>query len=53
MVKSNVFQGQRSTIRDADKIMVIGGGEILESGTHDQLMKNQGAYYKMVISQIS
>ncbi|EGW37733.1 ABC transporter ATP-binding protein [Desulfosporosinus sp. OT] len=42
-----------STIRDADKIMVIGGGEILESGTHDQLMKNQGAYYKMVISQMS
>lgn len=41
-----------STIRDADKIMVIGSGKILESGTHDELMKNKGAYYKMVISQL-
>ncbi len=41
-----------STIRDADKIMVIGSGEILERGTHDELMKNRGAYYKMVISQM-
>ena len=41
-----------STIRDADKIMVIGSGEILESGTHDELMKNKGDYYKMVISQM-
>ncbi|WP_420852053.1 ABC transporter ATP-binding protein [Pelotomaculum isophthalicicum] len=41
-----------STIRDADKIMVIGSGEILESGTHEELMKNHGVYYKMVISQL-
>ena len=41
-----------STIRDADKIMVIGSGEILESGTHDELMKNKGDYYQMVISQM-
>lgn len=41
-----------STIRDADKIMVIGNGEILESGTHEELMKNKGSYYKMVISQM-
>jgi len=41
-----------STIRDADKIMVIGNGEILESGTNDELMKNKGPYYAMVMSQI-
>lgn len=41
-----------STIRDADKIMVIGSGEILESGTHDELLKNKGAYYEMVIRQM-
>lgn len=41
-----------STIRDADRIIVIGDGEILESGTHDELMQNKGAYYKMVISQM-
>ncbi|MDR3601253.1 MAG: ABC transporter ATP-binding protein [Desulfosporosinus sp.] len=41
-----------STIRDADKIMVIGSGEIMESGTHDELLKNKGPYYEMVISQM-
>ncbi|HVJ49956.1 ABC transporter ATP-binding protein [Desulfitobacterium sp.] len=41
-----------STIRDADQIMVIGSGEILERGTHDELMANKGAYYEMVISQV-
>lgn len=41
-----------STIRDADKIMVLGNGEIIESGTHRELMKNKGAYYKMVLSQM-
>jgi ATP-binding cassette, subfamily B, multidrug efflux pump len=41
-----------STIRDADLIMVISSGEIIESGTHEQLMKQKGDYYKMVISQM-
>ncbi|WP_425801103.1 ABC transporter ATP-binding protein [Desulfitobacterium sp. Sab5] len=41
-----------STIRDADKIMVLGNGEIIESGTHSELMKNEGAYHKMVLSQM-
>ena len=41
-----------STIRDADHIMVIGGGKILESGNHKSLMIKKGQYYKMVISQM-
>ncbi|WP_026888743.1 ABC transporter ATP-binding protein [Clostridium beijerinckii] len=41
-----------STIRDADHIMVIGDGKILESGDHKSLMKKKGQYYKMVISQM-
>ena len=41
-----------STIRDADAIMVIGGGKILERGTHQELMQNKGPYYEMVISQM-
>jgi ABC-type multidrug transport system, ATPase and permease components len=41
-----------STIRDANKIFVIGNGNILEHGTHEQLMKIKGAYHKMVISQM-
>lgn len=41
-----------STIRDADHIMVIGGGQILESGNHKSLMEKKGHYYEMVISQM-
>ncbi len=41
-----------STIRDADHIMVIGDGKILESGNHKSLMDEKGEYYKMVISQM-
>ncbi len=41
-----------STIRDADHIMVIGDGKILERGNHESLMKQKGRYYEMVISQM-
>ncbi|MBK1810400.1 ABC transporter ATP-binding protein [Clostridium sp. YIM B02505] len=41
-----------STIRDADHIMVIGRGNILESGDHKSLMEKRGRYYDMVISQM-
>lgn len=41
-----------STIRDADHIMVIGEGQILESGNHQSLMNDKGRYYEMVISQM-
>lgn len=40
-----------STIRDADKIIVLEHGNILEVGNHDQLMKNRGKYYDLVVSQ--
>jgi ATP-binding cassette subfamily B protein len=41
-----------STIRDADHIMVVGDGKILESGNHKSLMDKKGKYYNMVISQM-
>lgn len=41
-----------STIRDADHIMVIGDGKILELGNHKSLMEEKGKYYNMVISQM-
>lgn len=41
-----------STIRDADHIIVIGDGKILEKGNHRSLMDKKGQYYKMVISQM-
>ncbi|WP_121743736.1 ABC transporter ATP-binding protein [Natronorubrum halophilum] len=33
-----------STIKDADQILVLEGGEIVERGTHDQLLENGGLY---------
>lgn len=41
-----------STIRDADHIMVIGDGQILEGGNHKSLMEQKGQYYEMVMSQM-
>jgi ATP-binding cassette subfamily B protein len=35
-----------STVRNADKIYVLADGEIIESGSHTQLMKLKGNYYK-------
>ncbi len=40
-----------STVVNADKILVIDHGEIVEAGTHKQLLKKNGAYAKLVASQ--
>ncbi|WP_425464949.1 ABC transporter ATP-binding protein [Paenibacillus dokdonensis] len=40
-----------NTIRDADTIMVIDHGEIIEQGNHEQLMEQQGFYARMFESQ--
>ncbi len=36
-----------STIKDADKIVVLHRGEIRETGTHDELIARQGLYYDL------
>ncbi|MFS1514839.1 ABC transporter ATP-binding protein [Chengkuizengella sp. SCS-71B] len=36
-----------STIRNADQIIVLDHGRILEKGSHEQLMKNKSNYYQM------
>ena len=40
-----------TTIRNADMICVIENGSVKEQGTHDELMKLEGAYYSLVIRQ--
>ena len=40
-----------STVRRADFIVTLSGGEILEQGTHEQLIARQGAYYTLFRQQ--
>ena len=48
---SFVIAHRLSTIENADLICVIDHGEIVEKGTHNELMDARGAYYRLVKSQ--
>lgn len=48
-----VIAHRLSTVINADSIIVIDGGKILEVGTHDQLLSNKKAYYDLYNSQFS
>ena len=41
-----------STVRDADQIVVLEKGKIIEIGTHTELCAKKGAYYKLVQNQL-
>jgi len=44
---SFVIAHRLSTIREADQILVINNGEIIERGTHHTLLAEQGFYYRL------
>lgn len=48
---SFVIAHRLSTIRKADRIFVIDQGNIMEAGSHEELIKLKGAYYKLYQSQ--
>ncbi|WP_311198617.1 ABC transporter ATP-binding protein [Jeotgalibaca sp. MA1X17-3] len=48
---SFVIAHRLSTIRDADLILVMDKGEIIEQGTHDNLISQNGFYYELYNSQ--
>ncbi|MFH5207227.1 ABC transporter ATP-binding protein [Antrihabitans sp. NCIMB 15449] len=48
---SFVIAHRLSTIRDADLIVVMEHGQIVEQGTHDRLLTSRGAYYRLYNSQ--
>jgi ATP-binding cassette, subfamily B, multidrug efflux pump len=50
---SFVIAHRLSTIRDADLILVMESGRIVEQGTHAQLLEREGAYYRLYTSQFT
>ena len=41
-----------STVRNADQIVVLDGGKVVETGTHESLTAKRGAYYNLVKNQL-
>ena len=50
---SLVIAHRLSTVRHADRILVVNHGQIVESGTHEELMEQGGTYRFLVETQLS
>lgn len=50
---SFVIAHRLSTIRQADVILVIDHGKIVEQGSHEELLAKRGAYYELYTTQLS
>ena len=48
---SFIIAHRLSTVRNADKIIVIDDGQIIEQGSHDELMEQKGYYYNTLNTQ--
>ena len=48
---SFIIAHRLSTVRDADKIIVIEDGHIIEQGTHEELLEHKGYYYNTLNAQ--
>ncbi len=48
---SFVIAHRLSTIRNASQVLVVKAGEIVERGTHAELLEKKGAYYDLYMSQ--
>ena len=46
-----VIAHRLSTLRNADKLIVLNRGKMVEYGTHKQLLDKRGIYYKLVMAQ--
>lgn len=48
---SLVIAHRLSTIKEADQILVVEAGQVVEAGTHDELLARQGAYWRQINNQ--
>ncbi len=48
---SFVIAHRLSTIRNADQVLMLRDGQIIERGTHNELLAKRGAYYELYMSQ--
>ena len=46
-----VIAHRLSTIRNADNILVVNQGDVVEQGTHEELMRGRGFYYRLYRAQ--
>jgi ATP-binding cassette subfamily C protein CydCD len=46
-----IFAHRLSSVIDADRILALEDGRVVESGRHDELMANRGAYYRLMAGQ--
>ncbi|XP_039267518.2 ATP-dependent translocase ABCB1-like [Styela clava] len=50
---SIIIAHRLSTVKNADIIAVVDNGKIVETGTHEELIKKRGAYYSLVNAQLT
>ena len=51
--KTSVIVAHRlSTVRNADNIIVLENGEVVEQGNHEHLTQQKGKYYELVKNQL-
>ena len=50
---SFVIAHRLSTIQEADKILVLKDGQIIEQGNHESLLADKGLYYDLYNSQFA
>ena len=50
---SLIIAHRLSTIQDADFIVVLDEGRIVESGNHEELIEKKGRYYELYMTQFA